>query len=414
MRKIKGFFANAHKALSGLAHAVGVNFAAAVSKIVGKKAVIFQLHAANQIPHILSVLERLTASPLCDRINCIVLVIPSEIAKARSEFSKRNLKIHVSSYYAAQFLFIWDIISAIDQRMRLPYFNLLQGRRICIFHGQPTKGNVYSDFNYRQIDGLFFYGPLMRDYYLAEKVKQPAWPNIPTWDIGQPKSDELFNEQMKRTDALKLLNLDVSRRTVVYAPSFESCASMAEHGEEIIATLAATGHNLIVKPHPAFYRVVNQNDAYSRGMVHAEDWRTRAASLRENGNVVFEIEYQVDARLALSAADVLITDHSGIAFDAILLDKPVIYFHCPRFFDEYLPDRFGVDGNSAIHDIACNAGRDAGIVVSNTPELITAVDKYFTNPKLHSEERQRIRDVLLFNPGCATDIFVQNLMKIME
>lgn len=411
---MKGFLTNIYKGLSGLVHAVQVSFTAGTSKMAGKKVVIFQLHAANQIPHILSVIERLNSPPLRTKFDCTVMVLPNEMAAARKEFSKRNLKVHVSSYYAAQFLLGWDVIVAIDQRMRLPYVNILAGRRLCMFHGQPTKGNVYSGFNHQQIDGLFFYGPLMREYYLAEKKKHPEWPDIQTWDIGQPKSDELYNAQTNRVDALKLLNLDAARKTVVYAPSFESCASMAEHGEEIIAALAATGHNLIVKPHPAFYRAVNPADAYFWEVAHAEEWRTRADALRKSGKVVFEIDRQVDARLALGAVDVLITDHSGIAFDAILLDKPVIYFDCPRFFDEYLPARFGADGNDARNEVACNAGRAAGVVVRDAGEMVAAVDEYLADPQLHAAERQKIRDILLFNQGSATDAFVRKLIEITE
>jgi hypothetical protein len=411
---MKGFLTNVYKGLSGLVHAVQVNLAAGVSKIAGKKVVIFQLHAANQIPHILSVIERLNATPLCTKFDCTVMVLPNEMTAARKEFSKRNLKAHISSYYAAQFSLGWDVIVAIDQRMRLPYLNILKGRRLCMFHGQPTKGNVYSGFNHQQIDDLFFYGPLMREYYFAEKKKHFEWPDVQTWDIGQPKSDELINVQTHRADALELLNLDVGRKTVVYAPSFENCASMVEHGEEIIAALAVAEYNLIIKPHPAFYRVVNPDDAYFLGVAHAEEWRRRADAMRKNGNVVFEIDKQVDARLALGAADVLITDHSGIAFDAILLDKPVIYFDCPRFFGEYLPARFGVDGDNARNDVACNAGRAAGVVVRDVAEMLRAVDEYLAEPQLHAAERQEIRDILLFNQGCATDVFVRKLIEITE
>jgi hypothetical protein len=411
---MRRYLTNMYKGLNGLAHAVPFYLGAIASKMSGRRVLVFQLHAANQIPHILSVIQRLNSVPLRSTFDCTVLVFPNEIDAARSEFSRHKLSVQVSSYYAAQFLLGWDAVIAIDQRMRLPYLNIAKGRRLCMFHGQPTKGNVYTGFNYQQIDGLFFYGPLMREYYFAEKVKHPEWPHIQTWDIGQPKSDELFNIKATSAEAAKLLNLADERKTVVYAPSFENCASMAEHGEEIIAALVSTGHNLIVKPHPSFYRVVNLSDEYFFGVSHAEEWRARAASLTKMGGIVFHIDRQVDTQLALVAANLLITDHSGIAFDAILLDKPVIYFDCPRFFDEYLPKRFGVDGNTARDDIACNAGRAAGVVVKNAAEIVAAVNDYLASPQSHAVERNIIRDILLFNQGCATDVFVQNLIEITK
>lgn len=411
---MKNFISKMGLAIDGLWTAIQINFVSLISNLSGKKTIIFQLHAANQIPHIRSIVKKLSTPPLSNKFITFVLVVPSEITSAKSEFEKNNLDVKVASYYSCIFLFFWDVVVAIDQRMRLPISTSKNKYRLCMFHGQPTKGNVYSGFNFRQFDGLCFYGPMMRDYYFSEKEKKPSWPDIPTWDIGQPKSDELFVTPINRFDAHKLLKLDPRLKSILYAPSFENCASMAEHGEEIINCLSSTDYNLVVKPHPTFYRKINKDDPYSHGMVHADEWRTRAADLRATGRVVFEVDQQVDTRVALSAADILITDHSGIAFEAILLDKPVIYFDCPRFFDEYLPRRFGVDGAVAKKDIKCNAGRDAGIVVDNVKEMLSAVEKYLVNPALHAKDRKRVSDVLLFNKGRATEAFLHKINEITE
>jgi hypothetical protein len=402
------------KAVAGALSALQLSLKFCLAKLSGKQVIVFQLHATNQLPHIESVLRRLACRPFNDRYICFVLVKEQEIACCEKQINNISLEIGLSSYYATSFLLFWDVVFAVDQRMRLPLININKGTRICIYHGQPTKGNVYKGYNYRQFDGLFFYGQMMMEYYFKEKAARPEWPLVRTWKIGQPKTDSLFNEVSNPFDAKKQLYLDTTLKAILYAPSFEYCASLAEQGEEIINSLIATGLNVIVKPHPAFYRVVEKNDSYFYGVPHADEWRVRASIYAKTGKVVFPVGEQLDTKIALDAADVVVTDHSGIAFDAILLDKPVIYWDCPRFFSEYLPERFGVDGTVARDDICCNAGRSAGVIVNDTSGLLAALNCYLENPHLHAENRRQVREILLYNHGHATDVFVQTLMEITE
>lgn len=402
------------KASRGILSALWLNLLFLVARVSAKKIIVFQMHAANQLPHIMSILQKICINKNSNKYYILLLVYPDEIKNARKTLDEQKLKISVSSYYATTFLIFWDTVVALDQRMRFPIICYGSGAKICIFHGQPTKGNVYSGFNYKQINNLFFYGPLMRNYYAAQKKKHPEWPHIHTWDIGQPKSDALFNNKISKTEARLALGLAPSLPTILYAPSFESCASLATTGKEIISALLNTKSNLIVKPHPSFYRKVDQNDKYFHGVPHTDEWREFSREIEASGRAIFPVDVQIDANVALAAADVLVTDHSGISFDAILLDKPVIYFDCPVFFSEYLPKMFGVNAEEAKHDVTCNAGRSAGITVSSTNQLVSAVDKYLNNPSFHFKEREELRSSLLYNQGHAADVFIRTLDRLVE
>ena len=405
---------NFMKAGAGALCALRLNIKFLLAKLSGKRVIVFQLHATNQLPHIVNVLARLDSDPLACCYISVVLVKKNEVAGCKEQVKNISALIEVSSYYASSFLLFWDVVFAIDQRMRLPMVNTNKGTRICIFHGQPTKGNVYSGYNYRQFDGLFFYGQMMMEYYFQEKSAHPEWPEVRIWEVGQPGTDSLFNEVSNPIDAREQLGLDPTMKAVLYAPSFEHCSSLAMQGEEIIGSLFSTGINVVVKPHPAFYRVVEKNDSYFWGVPHALEWKARAREYEKTGRLRFSIDHQIDKKLALEASEVVVTDHSGIAFEAILLDKPVIYWDCPLFFDEYLPQRFGVDGTAARSDNTCNAGRSAGVVVHDACELVAALKGYLENPHLHAANRQRMRDLLLYNRGRATDAFIETLLEISE
>ena len=400
----------AFKACIGFYTSIWLNIVTCFYKLLGRKVYIFQLHAANQLPHIDSVLRWLCAEKISE---CIVLVGSKEISIVKSQIGTLIGSLNIASYHSTSFLLFWDAVIGVDQRMRFPLLSLSQGLVVCMFHGQPTKGNVYSGFNFQQIDVLFFYGPMMRDHYFKLQAQHPEWSKINTWNIGQPKSDLLFslcpNRQAK---AISMLGLDPRLKTVVYAPSFESCASMASHGKQIIDALMSVNCNLVVKPHPSFYRVYDKSDEYFFGVPRASEWRDLSDKLSSMPKGLFPLDKQLDTEVVLAASDVLLTDHSGIAFDAILLDIPVIYFDCPDFFSKYLPDRFGIDGIEARDDNACNAGRSAGQVVSDIDELINALHMYFENPRRHAEERCSLRDTLLFNQGKATERFIEVLTEL--
>lgn len=401
------------KGVSGLIRSVLLNAAMFSRRMASSKVVVFQMHAANQLPHTQTVLRELSRVDSASRIACYILVHPTELTDTRAALQEGSIDAVVSSYYASPFLLFWDVVVTLDQRMHLPLLNVAGGLRICMFHGQPTKGNVYSGFNYEQLDGLFLYGPLMRDYYLVQKELHPEWPALRTWEVGQPKTDALVTNRLAPADARKLLGLDSVVSTVIYAPSFESCASLAMYGEEIITALMSMGCNVIIKPHPSFYRNVNENDDYFDGVPHALEWAERARHFAKKGRVIFPLSEQSNTRLVLEAADVLITDHSGIAFDAVLLDKPLVFFDCPEFFGNYLPERFGIDGEEARNDTTCNAGRPAGTTVGRISELIVAVQRYLDQPKLHAAEREELRDSLLFNQGHATGMYVDTIMDLV-
>ena len=370
---------------------------------------LFQLFGATQGPHILPLVEEFARNK---DVVCVVLAPPKEIQPTQELFPNTL----VSSINSTWFVLFWDVVIAVDQGMRLPFFSLLAGQRICMFHGQPSKGNTYLKFNHQQFDHLFFYGESMKNKFLREQQDHPEWQGLELHDIGQPKSDALVNSDRaeQRSKSRQSLRIDENANVVLYAPSFESCASFRSSGEDIIEGLISTGHHLIVKPHPTFYRVNDPSDPTYFNVPHREEWRSRAAQLEKAGAVTFPIDRQIPSEVAIPAADLLITDHSGIAFDAILLDIPVIYFHADEFFTRYLPEKFGVDGQRALNDITCNGGRDAGDVVYTVDELKAAVENNLQDPERNKEARSTIRNTLLFNAGGATQAAIAKILELVN
>jgi hypothetical protein len=397
------------KVVVGLFQSIGINFFLFCHIIGGRKVLIFQLHAANQLPHIEPLLSRLT-NP---KVVVLLLAQHQEIEALRTAVAAFR-RVKVSNYYATSWIIFWHVTVSLDQRMRFPLVSAINNpRRLCIFHGQPTKGNVYSSFNYQQIDGLFFYGPLMKNLYLREKGEHAQWPDIEYWETGQPKSDLYFGDE-RNVPGVIGERFPKERPIVLYAPSFEAESSLAMYGKQIISALSSLEINLLVKPHPSFFRKKNEGDKFFDGVPHRSGWRKYSEEISRQANVCFPIEEQMNTIDAVAGSTVLITDHSGIAFDAILLDRPVIFFDCPKFFDQYLPDTYGIDGEAAREDLLCNAGRVAGRVVGNVRELEAAVEEAIQLPNKQASSRAAVASRLLYNKGNAANHVVDVLNKMLE
>ncbi len=402
MRRPRRYF----ELLVGFFYSLWINLICCIARLRTRRAIAFHLNTASQYPHVESLLTALAnrqdfSSPI------ILLISISEMRSIRSRLGPLSDDLYIIPDSAARFLVSCYFFLSVDQGATYPWFGCKF--RACMFHGQPSKGNVYQRLNYKKINRLYFYGPMMREYYLKTRKEYPQWPEIPYFEVGQPLSDRLFHSRESKEDSRKRLGLAPDRFTVIYAPSFEYCSSIALHGPEIINCLLGLEINLIIKPHPAFYNQVAFTDDYNYSVPNSNRWSQKIEHYNSNPHCFFPAESLADSTSMLSAADVMLTDYSGVAFDGIILGLGLIYWNCPAFFSEYLPSRYGVDGSVAREDIACNAGRDAGIVVENLQELVAAIGQYQGCPSYRVAQRKQLAEFLLFNPGDATNKLLQNI-----
>ena len=387
--------------IEGLISAIELNYKIICAKVAGRKTFVLRIGAASQLMHVESVLEILLSRPITSQISFFVLIPADEVDAVLTHLERLPARITSGSVRAERLLVACDFMLSVDQGAKFPWVGCKI--RACSFHGQPSKGNVYQRFNYRQINTLFLYGPLMRNYYLRTKADHPEWPDIQLLEVGQPTTDRLVNQPIDRSEVRRRLGLDPARFTVIYAPSFEYCSSLATDGNAIIETLLEMKLNLIVKPHPAFYNAAPFDDEFNRDCPRAAGWREAVDHWSATSHCIFRMENTLDGDLALAASDLMLTDFSGIAFNGIALDLGMIYWECPQFYHEYLPRRYGVDGEIAKSDLACNVGRDCGIVVKNVSELRLAVRAYEADPALLADARREVRDELYFNLGHASE-----------
>jgi len=105
----------------------------------------------------------------------------------------------------------------------------------------------------------------------------------------------------------------------------------------------------------------------------------------------------------LPAADVMITDHSSVGFEYLLLDRPLIRIHVPELIK-----------NTDIEPSYVDLMARASASVNNVDETVAAVERSFADPRVGSNERVEVANEMFYKPGTATERAVKELYELME
>jgi len=288
--------------------------------------------------------------------------------------------MHFDAYLTADFL--WA---------RLPRGT----RRVQTFHGVAGKYRTVYDSpadSMRGWDRLFFINKRRLQNFIDTGAVDADSPAVRL--IGMPRLDCLVDGSLQRDEILKSIGIDPSRKTVLYAPTWSRYSSVATLGEDIVKRLGAAGYAVIVKLHDRS----RQADDYHSGGV---DWGARLEPLlKASGGV---LAAGSNSSTYLAAADVLITDHSSVGFEYLLLDRPLIRIHVPELLEK-----------TDIEPVYVQLMTEAATSVVNIDELSAAVDENFASPKAQSASRQYVASEMFYQPGTATDRAVAEMYDVIE
>lgn len=268
-------------------------------------------------------------------------------------------------------------------------------RRIQTFHGVAGKyGNVYDrpDHSLREWDRLFFINQRRLNNFISAGAIDPDSPAICL--IGMPKADCLVDGTLQRDNILQSLEIDPSRRTVLYAPTWTPYASLNVMGEELVSQLGRAGFCVIVKLHD------NSRDADPRNS-GGVNWVERLTPILRNYGGHLAARGSIAPYLV--AADVMISDHSSAGFEYLLLDRPLIRIEMPELI-----------ARTNIHPDYVSLLVKASTTVRNPEETVGAVESAYADPARLSSERMTVAEDLFYKPGNATSRAVTELYKVME
>ena len=269
-------------------------------------------------------------------------------------------------------------------------------RRVQTFHGVAGKYRTVYDSpsqSMRDWDRLFFINKRRLQHFI-DCGAIPADSDAARL-IGMPKLDCLVDGSLRRDDVLQSLGLDPARRTILYAPTWSPHSSVVTMGEELVERLGQAGYAVIVKLHD------RSRDAEKYEHSGGVDWGARLEPvLQRHGGV---LATGSNSSRYLPAADVMITDHSSVGFEYLLLDRPLIRIHVPELIK-----------NTDIEPSYVELMARASTSVNNVDEVIAAVERSFADPRSGSSERVEVANEMFYKPGTATERAVKELYELME
>jgi CDP-glycerol glycerophosphotransferase (TagB/SpsB family) len=268
-------------------------------------------------------------------------------------------------------------------------------RRVQTFHGVAGKYRTVYDSpadSMRGWDRLFFINKRRLQNFIDTGAVDANSPAIRL--IGMPRLDCLVDGTLQRDRILASLGIDPARKTVLYAPTWSKYSSVATMGEDIVKRLGAAGYAVIVKLHDRS----RQADDYHSGGV---DWGERLEPLlKATGGV---LATGSNSSFYLMAADVLITDHSSVGFEYLLLDRPLIRIHVPELLEK-----------TDIEPVYVQLMTEASTSVVNIDQLAAAVDDAFADSLAKSPSRQAVASEMFYKPGTATSRAVTEMYEVIE
>ena len=268
-------------------------------------------------------------------------------------------------------------------------------RRVLMFHGVAGKyAHVYDSptHSMRDWDRLFFINQRRMRNFVATNAIDADSPAARL--VGYPKLDCLVDGSLKRDEVLASLGLDPEKRTVLYAPTWSPYSSLNSVGEELVKRLCDAGYQCIVKLHD---RSRDPEYIHSGGI----DWAARIGAILEKGGG--HLAVQSDATPYLAAADVLITDHSSVGFEYLLLDRPLVRIEMPELI-----------AATNIHSDYVSLMAEASLTVRTSSQAVAAVERGLADPSSHSQARKKVASDLFYQPGSATLRAVEELYEVLE
>ncbi len=131
--------------------------------------------------------------------------------------------------------------------------------------------------------------------------------------VGYGKFDYLIAKYEAFKEATRVNTQ--SKKHILLAPSWGGGNILDTIGQELISGLLANGYRVTVRPHP----------------MQLNSPKVKALTELNFGNRNFSLEDPNQEQLSLFAADLMISDYSGVAYEyAFLRERPVIFLDMPH------------------------------------------------------------------------------------
>jgi len=235
---------------------------------------------------------------------------------------KRNSLKHAHYLLTSKYL--------INNTTFLPYVSKRENQiYINTWHGVPLKTlgddirNSYGSGknvarNLLQTDFLVLPSKYTTDKLLQSHHIETLYPGK-IIENGYPRTDLLFKNESDKINLKNELNIPINKKVILYAPTYRGDFNNPLDEKNIIERLLS--------------RLASKFDNEYIVLYKGHYFKNFAL---DNSNII-NIPNSFDSNELLNIVDILITDYSSIAFDFLVLQKPILYYAYD--LEEYTQDR---------------------------------------------------------------------------
>lgn len=231
-----------------------------------------------------------------------------------------------------------------------------------------SDATMYRLFGIDYFDSVLLSGDYQKkDIITLEKQRNIKAKELVT--VGCPYLDTL-NDKIQSIQKEKNHNF-----TVLVSPSWGKSSLLTKYGEKLLAPLAKTNWNIIIRPHP-------------QSKKSEPEILKRLEEMYKNCTNV-SWDYERDNIYSMKKSDIMISDFSGIIYDyTFLCDKPVIYVNAHLDLRPY--DAYDIDGGKNIWQF--KTLKEIGIELDDSNfENIESIIKNATDSADLAEKRKKAK-----------------------
>lgn len=263
---------------------------------------------------------------------------------------------------------------------------------VYVHHSLASTHMIYRTGAFDHFDTIFCAGPHhVAETRATERLYGLRAKNL--FEHGYGRLDAIMRER-RTGDALSPPG---TRRRILVAPSWGRHGLLESVGPELVAALLAGGHDVTVRPHPQTEKL----------------WPAAIDELRRRfqDRPGFALETDMVSQASFHAADVMVSDWSGAAFEfAFGLERPVLFVDVPRKVNNPEYERLN------LVPLEASARGDVGSVLAldRLTEAPALIERLAAERPAMAERIRATRSRWVFNVGQSGAAGAREIVRIAE
>lgn len=263
---------------------------------------------------------------------------------------------------------------------------------IYFFHAMISTHLAYLETAFDYYDTIFCVGPHHAQEILEAEALRALKPKT-LMEAGYPRLEKIYRDHRAFSSAYAHETPSPPKKILI-APTWGRHVIFTTCIAELISLLGNTEYRVFIRPHPEF---IKRDQSTMRKI---------ASLLLKTPNIQLETDLLSDKNL--HEADILITDHSGIAFEyAFGTERPVLFIDTPLKIRNPAYQTLGIEPM----EITLRAIVGVSVSLSDIARVPSLISDLLSRRELFAERIKNYREKYVFHWMNAASIAAQYILN---